>query len=313
VPIVLSGFMSAAFVVTVNAWMNAPRPDSFTLDAEGRVVSADPLAAMLGPATGAQVVHMLLAAYMVTGFSIATVYAVAILRGKRTTYHRRALALAFTLGAVTTPLQILVGDWAAQVVAATQPVKLAAMEGQFKTERRAPLRIGGIPDEQARVTRFAIEIPGGLSWLAYHDFNAEVRGLDDAPPEDRPPVAIVHVSFQIMVGIGFALLVLSAWAGWSAWRRKRLPDGTLFLVAVALAGPASIVALQAGWMVTEIGRQPWIVQGVARTRDMVTDAPGVIYVLYGTLAVYTVLLIGMTAVLRLLASKPIPDDTKDEG
>ncbi len=323
VPIALSGAISAWFIVTVNAWMNAPNPESMTLDAAGRVVAVNPLATMVGATVAAQSAHMILAAYAMSGFLIATVYALSILRGpsgaspkgfashSAAEYERRALGLSLALGAVVMPVQILVGDWSAQVVAATQPVKLAAMEGQFKTQRWAPLRIGGIPDEQAGVTRYALEIPGGLSWLAYRDVNAEVRGLNDVPVDDRPPAAIVHVSFQIMVGAGFALLILSAWAGWAWWRRRDLPRGRGFLWLAALSGPLAIVALEAGWMVTEIGRQPWIVQGIARTQDMVTDAPGVIYVLYGTLAAYTILLVGMTAVLRLLARKPLERE-KDE-
>jgi cytochrome d ubiquinol oxidase subunit I len=309
VPIALSGAISAWFIVTVNAWMNAPNPDSMHLDAQGLVVAVNPIATMLGATTAAQTTHMILAAYVVAGFLIASVYAVGILRGQRSEYHRRALGLSLGLGAVVMPVQILVGDWSARVVVATQPVKFAAMEGQFQTQRHAPLRIGGVPDEQAGTTRFALEIPGGLSWLAYRDTNAEVLGLNDVAPDDRPPAAVVHISFQIMILGGFALLALSVCAGWSTWRRKRLPDSRGFLLAAALSGPLSILAMEAGWVVTEVGRQPWIVQGVARTRDMVTDAPGVIYVLYGTLAIYTVLLIGMTAVLRLLARRPIPNSS----
>lgn len=305
-PIALSGLASAWFVVTANAWMNSPQ--GFTLR-NGVVVEADPLAAMFNPATGPQTAHMILAAYMVTGFVVAAFYAWERLRGRDRAYQQRAMRLGLALGALCTPAQIVVGDWAAKVVAATQPVKLAAMEGQFQTESYAPLRIGGWPDEQARKTSGAIEIPGGLSWLAYGNPKALVRGLDEFPPEDTPPVTIVHLAFQVMVGVGFALLLLSAWAGWSAVRRKRLPTDRAFLWSLVAAGPLVVLALETGWVVTEVGRQPWIVQGVMRTADAVTNAPGIHWLLVGTLAVYALLGMGVVVVLRLLARVPVPEAT----
>jgi cytochrome d ubiquinol oxidase subunit I len=301
-PIALSGFASAWFVVTANAWMNSPQ--GFTLR-DGVVVEADPLAAMFNPATGAQTAHMILAAYMVTGFVMAAFYAWERLRGRDGTYQRRAMSLGLALGAICTPVQIVVGDWGAKVVAATQPVKLAAMEGQFRTESRAPLRIGGWPDEQARQTRFAVEIPGALSWLAYGDTNAVIRGLDDFPKDDTPPVLVVHLAFQVMVGIGFALLLVSAWTGWSVLRRRRLPNVRAFLWSLVAAGPLAVLALEAGWVVTEVGRQPWIVQGVMRTAEAVTDAPHIPSVFAVTLAIYGILTVGVVLVLRLLARVPL--------
>lgn len=305
-PIALSGFASAWFVVTANAWMNSPQ--GFTLR-DGVVVEADPLAAMFNPATGAQTAHMLLAAYMVTGFVVAAFYAWERLRGGNGLYQRRAMALGLALGAICTPVQIVVGDWAARMVAATQPVKLAAMEGQFRTEALAPLRIGGWPDEQARQTRWAIEISGALSWLAYGDADAVVRGLDEFPRQDTPPVPIVHLAFQVMVGIGFALLLLSAWVGWSVLRQRHLPTVRVFLWSLVAAGPLVVLALEAGWVVTEVGRQPWIVQGVMRTADAVTDAPGIPWMLVATLAIYALLGTGVVVVLRLLARVPLPEAT----
>ncbi|MGE0679526.1 MAG: cytochrome ubiquinol oxidase subunit I [Candidatus Binatia bacterium] len=304
-PIAIAGLASAWFVVTANAWMNVPR--GFQM-ADGKILDVDPFAAMLNPATGPQTTHMILAAYMVTGFVVASVYAVARLRGKDTNYHRRAMALGVALGAIVTPVQIIVGDWAAKTVAQTQPVKLAAMEGQFRTEAWAPLRIGGLPDEEARITRYALEIPGGLSWLAYGDPNAVVQGLDDAPPQNQPPVAIVHLAFQLMVAIGAGLMALSLWAGWSVWRQRCLPESRVFLWALAGAGPAVVAALEAGWVVTEVGRQPWIVQGVMRTSEAVTAAPGIVWVLAATLAIYVVLGVGAVLVLQLLARAPFTED-----
>lgn len=304
-PVAIAGFASAWFVVTANAWMNTPQ--GFRL-VEGVVVDADPFVAMLNRATWAQTTHMIIAAYMVTGFLVASVYAMARLRGKDGLYHRRAMLLGLVLGATLAPVQIVVGDRIAKMVAQTQPVKLAAMEGQFRTESSAPLRIGGLPDKKARVTRYAIEMPGGLSWLGYGDTNAVVKGLNDFPSEDIPPVVVVHLAFQLMVGIGIGLVVLGAWAGWSVWRRRQLPEGRGFLWALVASGPLVVLALEAGWVVTEVGRQPWIVQGIMRTADAVTAAPGIQWVLAATLSIYGILTVGTVLVLRLLARVPLPEE-----
>jgi cytochrome d ubiquinol oxidase subunit I len=220
------------------------------------------------------------------------------------------MALGLALGAVLTPVQAIVGDGAAKVVAKTQPVKLAAMEGQFRTESRAPLRIGGFPDEAARTTRGAIEIPGGLSWLAYGDANATVVGLDDIAPDLRPQTAVVHVAFQAMTGIGFALVGLGAWAAWIAARRRGLAESRWFLRAAVASGPAAVLAMEAGWVVTEAGRQPWIVQGVMRTRDAVTGAEGVVWIFAVTMLIYAAILASTASVLRHLAAKPLPEDAR---
>jgi cytochrome d ubiquinol oxidase subunit I len=187
-------------------------------------------------------------------------------------------------------------------------VKLAAMEGQFATQTRAPLRIGGIPDEGAEVTRGAIEVPGALSWLAYGDADARVMGLADVPRDLRPSVAIVHLAFQAMVGAGTALFALAAWMLVRIVRTRPLAESKWMLRCVVVAGPASVVALIAGWIVTEVGRQPWIVQGVMRTKDAVTSSGGVVPILVITLTIYAVLLSAMTGVLRHLAKKPLAED-----
>jgi cytochrome d ubiquinol oxidase subunit I len=231
---------------------------------------------------------MILAAYMATAFALASVYAVGMLRGRRDAIHRRALALALAAGALIAPVQIVVGDWAARFVAERQPVKLATLEGQWETRAGAPLRIGGIPIPGEERTRFAIEIPKGLSILAYGNPNAVVRGLKDVPPALRPNPVPVHVSFQVMVAAGFGLLALGGVFGWTWWRRKRLPEGRWFLRAAAAAGPAAFVAIECGWIVTEVGRQPWIVQGVMRTADAATTRP-VGWELVATIVVYTLL------------------------
>ena len=307
VPVAVSGAASAWFVVTVNAWMNVP---TGFREVDGRVVDVDPFGAMLGPATGVQTTHMILAAYIVTGFLVASVYAGILLAGRGGAYHRRAMALGLVLGAVLVPVQLFSGDRAAKVVAATQPVKLAAMEGQFRTQTHAPLRIGGLPDEATETTPGAIEIPGALSWLAYGDAGARVAGLDSVPRDLRPPVAIVHVAFQLMLAAGGALLALAAWAAVRHVLRRPLAGSRWFLRAAVVAGPASIVAMEAGWVVTEVGRQPWIVQGVMRTRDAVTSSHGVVWVLLTTLGIYAILVVSTVSVLRNLARRPLPEDAR---
>jgi cytochrome d ubiquinol oxidase subunit I len=285
-PVAISGLASAWFVVTANSWMNTPT--GFRLGADGTVASVRPIEAILNPGMPVQTTHMILAAYMATAFALASVYAVGMLRGRRDAIHRRALALALAAGALIAPVQIVVGDWAARFVAERQPVKLATLEGQWETRAGAPLRIGGIPIPGEERTRFAIEIPKGLSILAYGNPNAVVRGLKDVPPALRPNPVPVHVSFQVMVAAGFGLLALGGVFGWTWWRRKRLPEGRWFLRAAAAAGPAAFVAIECGWIVTEVGRQPWIVQGVMRTADAATTRP-VGWELVATIVVYTLL------------------------
>jgi cytochrome d ubiquinol oxidase subunit I len=301
VPIAISGAASAWFVVTANAWMQTPR--GFR-EAGGRLVEIDPIAAMLNPSTPVMTAHMIVAAYMATGLAVAAVYAVGALKGRWDDYHRRGLAVGLVVGLGLAPVQILIGDRAAKVVAEHQPVKLAALEGQWETEQRAPLRIGGIPDPRREETRFAIEIPGGLSWLAYGDTDAVVRGLDEVPPRDRPNTVLVHIAFQVMVAIGFGLLGLGIWAAVVAGRRRRLPESRWFLRAAVAAGPASFLAIEAGWIVTEVGRQPWIVQGVMRTSEAVTSRPGIGVHLAATITVYLALAAACTYLLLRLARQP---------
>ncbi|MEU6712190.1 cytochrome ubiquinol oxidase subunit I [Nonomuraea sp. NPDC046802] len=301
-PIVLAGVASAFFVVSANAWMQ--RPSGFAVEG-GRVVDARPWEAMFNPATPALTVHMILAAFMVSGFLMASVYAVAMLRGRRDRYHRLGLLLPLSVAAIVTPVQIGVGDWAAHRVAANQPVKLAAMEGVFTTARAVPLHLGGIAVDGE--LKYALEIPYGLSLLAHWNPNAKIIGLDETPPADWPPVNIVHWAFQIMVGLGLALLLLSIWLA-LAWRRRRdLPRSRWFLRGTAASGVAAVAALEAGWVVTEVGRQPWIAFGVLRTAQAVNPVPGLVYGFALVTAVYVVLTVATVYVLRRLARDvPVP-------
>ncbi len=307
VPMIISGMAGAFFVVAANAWMN--NPTGFRLDAEGRVVDAQPWAAMFGPSTWPQVVHMLLAAYMVTGFTIASVYAVGMLRGRRDRRHRLGLLLPLTLAAVVTPVQIGVGDWIANTVADNQPAKLAAMEGQYETTAGAALSVGGLYYDDE--LHYALEIPNGLSLLIHHDPDGVVLGLEEFPADERPPVNVVHLAFDTMVAIGFGLLLLAAVLAWTWWRHRRIPDTPWFLRAVAVSGVAAIVAMEAGWIVTEVGRQPWVVYGILRTEDAVSPAPGLYLGLYAVVVIYVVLTALTVFVLRRLAhssATPAPQE-----
>ena len=302
VPIVVAGIASAFFVVSANAWMNAPRGYAVR---HGRVVGVDPWAAIFNPATGPETTHMILAALMVTGFLMASVYAVAMLRGRRDRYHRLGLLIPLTFAAIMTPVQIGVGDWAARFVASDQPVKLAAMEGLAQTQRHAPESVGGL--FYGGRLHGALRIPDGLSLLLRLNPDGKVTGLNSVPPADRPPVEIVHFAFDAMVGIGFALLALGAWLAWTWWRRRDLPGSRWFLRGVALSGAGAVVAMEAGWVATEVGRQPWIVYHVLRTSSAVNPAPGLANGVWPVIAVYAALTVATVYVLRRLArGRPVP-------
>lgn len=292
-----SGAASAIFVVLVNAWMNTPV--GYTLAEGGRLVGVDPIKGMQSPAAIQQALHMLLASYAATGFAVAGVHAWVTLRGRPSAFHRRAIAIALAVGAPAALVQPLSGDLSARVVAETQPVKLASLEGQWETMRRAPLRIGGFPDAEREETHLALEIPGGLSFLAFHDLDAEVKGLKSVPRADRPPVAVVHLAFQAMVGLGSFMALVALYAGFLVVRKRELASQRVLLIALAVATPFGYMATEAGWVVTEVGRQPWVVQGVMRTSEAVTPMPGLI----APLTLFTLLYLGLGAVVvSLIAS-----------
>jgi cytochrome d ubiquinol oxidase subunit I len=273
VVVAVSGALSGIFVVIANAWMNAPT--GFDL-VNGRPVNIDPIAAMLNPAAFPQTLHMTLAAYAATGFAVAGIHALRLLREPGNGFDRRALSVALLAGAPAALLMPLSGDLSGRHVARWQPVKLASLEGQFRTETGAPLRIGGWPDEAAGETRYALEIPRGLSLLAFHDPDAEVKGIEAFPREDRPPVAPVHVAFQIMAGLGSFMALVAAWALALMLRRRDASAHRWLLRALAAAAPMGFICVEAGWVVTEVGRQPWVIQGVLRTADAVTPMPGLV-------------------------------------
>jgi cytochrome d ubiquinol oxidase subunit I len=304
VVVAVSGALSAFFVTLANAWMNVPA--GFELQA-GAAANVRPFEAMFPPGWAHEVVHVLLSCYAATGFAVAGIHAARLLRAPGSQFHRAALGIALTVGGVAAVLQPLSGDYSAREVAALQPVKLAALEGQFRTERGAPLRVGGLPDPEARETRWALEIPRGLSLLAFHDPDAEVRGLDAFPREIWPPVRQVHLAFQLMVGLGSVIAALSAAGLVLALRRRPWPRAYLWMVA--LAGPAGFVALEAGWLVTEWGRQPFAVGGILTTAASVTPVSRLGVPLVVFVSVY-VLLGAVTAFLlwrQIAATPPDPD------
>jgi cytochrome bd ubiquinol oxidase subunit I len=261
VPMVLAGITGSMMVISVNGWMN--HPTGFSIRG-GEVVDVKPLTALFNDNLWHELVHMYLAGFIVAGFLVAGVYAFGWLRGRRDRHHRIGLVVALSVAALAAPAQLLVGDWAARTVAVRQPVKLAAFEGLEEPTKGAPFTLPG-----------GIEIPKLLSLLAFHDPNATVTGLDSVPEDDRPPTGIVKVSFRLMVFIGSGLAALGAWFVWLWWRRGRLPRSVWFYRALVAAGPAALVALIAGWITTEVGRQPWVVYQVMRTESAVTGASGV--------------------------------------
>ena len=308
IPIALAGVLGSTAVIAVNGWMN--NPQGFDLSESGEVTNVRPFEALFNPHLWHEEVHMYLAGFIVASALVAGVYATAWLRGRRDRYHRAGLVVPLAVLSLAAPAQIVVGDWAARTVAEEQPTKLAAMEGLHETTKGAGLTIGGLYLDGE--VYGGITIPRLLSVLSFHDPNATVQGLDEVPEEDRPPVAWVRNSFQVMVGIGTLLALLGAWFLWARWRRGALPRTPWFYRAVIVAGPAALVALIAGWFVTEIGRQPWIVYELMRVEDAVTGAEG-IPIGYATLVVvYSGLTVIALYMLRRLARTPpeVEDDVQ---
>jgi cytochrome d ubiquinol oxidase subunit I len=271
--VAFSGVLSGIFVVIANAWMNTPTGFKVV---SGQLTDLDPIRAMLNPAAFQQTLHMTLAAYAATGLAVSAVHALFLLGDPMNAFHRRALQIGLMVGTPAALLQPVSGDISARNVAEYQPAKLAAMESVFETRRAAPLLVGGLPDMERREVRLGIEIPYGLSLLAYHDPQAEVKGLDQVPREDWPNITIVHLAFQTMVGLGSYMALVALWVTITALRRRDVPQNRLLLKAIILAGPMGFLAIEAGWVVTEVGRQPWIISGVLRTAEAVTPMPGLV-------------------------------------
>ena len=282
----ISGVMSGIFVVAANAWMNSPSGFDFV---NGEYINIDPIAALFNDAWFTQATHMTFAAFASTGFAVAGVHAIMLLRGHKIRFHKEALKIALIFGTIAAFAMPITGDLAAKDVAKRQPAKLAAMEAHYHTSANAPLIIGGIPDDENQKVDYAIKIPGGLSFLAHGDFDAEVIGLDKIPADERPLVAVVHFAFQMMVGLGTLMMLIGILYFFMRWRKWDYINNKWWLRLLALATPIGFIALEAGWTVTEVGRQPWIIYGVMRTKDALTPMPGIQFSLIVILTVYIIL------------------------
>lgn len=269
----VSGLASGFFVVAANAWMNSPAGFDWV---DGRAINVDPVEAMFNDAWVSQAIHMSIAAFVSTGFAVAGCHAYLLKKSPNDRLHRRALVIAMWFAAVASLLQPVSGDFSAKDIAHRQPIKLAAAESLFETQTRAPLLIGGIPNVEEERVDYKIEIPGMLSFLAGGDFNAEIKGLNDFPREEWPPVAVVHYAFQLMVGIGMFLAAVSLFFIAGYFFRREWVFHPRFLTVVAWCTPLGFIAIEAGWTVTEVGRQPWIIYGIMKTRDAVSPMPGLI-------------------------------------
>lgn len=298
----ISGVLSGIFVVSANAWMNSPAGFDWV---NGKAINIDPVKAMFNDAWLSQAIHMTLAAFVATSFAVAGVHAILLVKRGYNAFHRQAVKTALIFGSVAAILQPISGDFSAKDIAKRQPAKLAAAEALFKTSQPAELLIGGIPDEHHDTVKYAIRIPGGLSFLAHGDFSAKVAGLDQIPKENRPPVTVTHIAFQIMVAAGFMLAFIAVlYLMFSLFRRKQL-EKRWWLILVGLATPLGFIAVEAGWVVTETGRQPWIIYDIMKTKDALSPMPGIQYAFYIISGIYLLLtLIIIWLLNRQVASVP---------
>lgn len=299
VPMAIAGIFGSTMILSVNGWMN--NPTGFDV-VGGAIVNINPWKALFNDFFWHELAHMYIAGYIVAGFLVAGVYAVAWLKGDRSRYVRTAMIIPLTFAALFAPVQLIVGDWAGREVAVQQPVKLAAMEGLGQTTKGAPFTLGGYYSHEEDRVKGGVAIPKLLSLLAFHDPNAVVQGLDTVPVADRPgPVNTVRYSFHVMVAIGSALALLAVWFVGCWWRRRSLPQSRWFYRVLAVSGALAIVALEAGWIVTEVGRQPWIAYNVMRVSDAVTQADGIGILLLVGVVVYTGVIAMAVWLLRRLA------------
>ena len=294
----LSGIISGILVVAANSWMNSPSGFKYM---NQKFSDIDPIKAMFNPAWFSQALHMTIAAFATTGFAVSGVHAFLIIRKKNTAFHKAAFKIPVAFAVTAAFLQPLSGDISAKFIARNQPVKLAAMEALFKTEKHAPLVIGGIPDVKTGEVNYAVKLPGALSFMANGDFNSTVEGLDKTTVADQPPVAITHYAFQIMVALGMAMLGLGILYLFAIFFKQAWLSRRWFLILFVAAIPAGFIAVEAGWTVTEVGRQPWIIKSIMRTADAVTPMPGIAYTFY----LFTLIYLSLSIAVIFLLSRQI--------
>ena len=302
----VSGLISGILVVAANAWMNSPAGFEF---ADGKYFNINPVKAMFNDAWFSQALHMCLAAFAATGFAVAGVHALMVAKRKNIEFHTKAFRIAAIFGCMAAILQPISGDHSAKDVAHRQPAKLAAMEAVFETGTHVPLLIGGIPDAKTGQVKYGLEVPGMLSFMISGHTNTEVKGLDQFPEADRPPVLITHIAFQIMVALGMLMFAVSILYFFVLWKNRNFEKNLWLLKLFALSTPLGFMAVEAGWTVTEVGRQPWILHGILRTRDAVTPMPGIQYTFYLFTLIYISLAIFVTLLLyRQIKMVPVKYD-----
>jgi cytochrome d ubiquinol oxidase subunit I len=287
----IAGLSSGALIIAANAWMNSPSGFTWT---GSEAINIDPWAAFFNPAWASQAGHMLIAAVGAVAFAVAGTHAILILRGDQDPIHVLALRIALSVAAVAALAQPLHGHYTAQNLAGRQELKLAALEAHFDTMPQAPLTIGGIPDLETQTVKWALQIPSGLSVLAFNSPSATVKGLNDFPRDEWPPVLIVHFAFQIMVAIGGFLALVSLLYLFCRWRKPQWLLHRRFLWVIAFCLPLGFVAIEAGWIVTEVGRQPWLIYGIMRTAEGLTPVPGQVFHLIVFMSLYA--LIGFSTI-----------------
>ena len=294
----LTGLASGILVVAANSWMNAPTGFIWN---HGQVSQVHPFAAMFNPAWIPEALHMVLAAFAATGFAVAGVHAWMVYRGKNEDFHYKSFRIAATFGALAAIIQPFSGDFSAKSVARLQPAKLAAIEALYHTQTAAPLMLGGIPDSRNSTVSYGIKIPHLLSLLAFGNSHSVVLGLDRFPRSDQPPVGIVHFSFQLMIMLGTLMALLSLIYLYAEWKNNSWLRSRFMLKAFILSIPAGFLAVEAGWIVTEVGRQPWIIYGLLKTGDAVTPMPGIEYTFY----LFSVIYLGLSVMVVFLLYRQI--------
>ena len=284
--VAIGTLMSATWILSANSWMQTPT--GYSIGENGQFIPEDWLAIIFNPSFPYRLVHMVLAAYLTVAFVVAAVSALHLLRDKTDKESRRAFSMAMWMLVLVTPLQILAGDMHGLNTLEHQPAKVMAMEGHYDShDHGAPLILFGIPNAVEKRVDYAIEIPKLSSLILKHDLNAPLAGLDTIPDEDEPPVAIVFFSFRVMVGLGFAMLGLGLWGVWMRARGRLFDAPMLYRAAIAM-GPTGFIAVLAGWITTEVGRQPFTVYGLLRTSDSLSPiaAPAVAASLIAFIVVY---------------------------